>query len=190
MTFVHLHSLTLTSASSPESIAALLDSVTLPALRALKASPVVFERTTSSIARLLRRSSCSLNTLALDGAADELLIDLLNVPEIHNLRVLSIGGPWNSVTGHYLGISDTVLTQFQVVKTEQSDIQAVQGLTVLLPHLEEMILTGPRRWTKRTLVDLLSSRRNVDQKQAFRLRKITLQMGDDDFDVEDESAMN
>ncbi|KAK1224978.1 hypothetical protein PQX77_012127 [Marasmius sp. AFHP31] len=128
-----------------------------------------------------------LNILALNGVDDEPLIELLNIPEIRHLRTLSIGGLWSSEMRHYQGTSDTVLKQFQSVETEPHSIQAIKGPRVLLPYIEELFLTGPRRWTEKTLVNVLSSCRNVDWTQASRLRKITLQMGDDDSNLEDES---
>ncbi|KAL0067964.1 hypothetical protein AAF712_004867 [Marasmius tenuissimus] len=92
-TLAHLQSLKLFAASSPDSIAAFLDSVTLPALTSFQVFPLEADDIQSIVTRFLKRSACTLAILGLMGINDDTLIELLSLREIQGVQDLLISGP-------------------------------------------------------------------------------------------------
>ncbi|KAK1233194.1 hypothetical protein PQX77_003661 [Marasmius sp. AFHP31] len=186
-TLAHLRSLKLIAASSPNSIAAFLDSVTLPALTVLQAFPLEADGIQSTVTRFLSRSACTLVTLGLMGINDGTLIELLNLREIQGVRELLISGPRDPDTGHDRSVSDDVVTLLRRANTTPDPLQPNRVPEVLFPGLKKIYFAGLRRWTERTLVDMVASRRAHLNPDACLGRVTLMEVGD--FVFEDETAV-
>ncbi|KAF9263036.1 hypothetical protein L218DRAFT_1077445 [Marasmius fiardii PR-910] len=146
-----LHTLDLRTADTL-SIDQLLGSLTLPSLHKLVVSSAL--TATPSILAFLGRSACQLEECGVLSEEGANLVNLLKSESLQTVHTCSIRGTSFTAVENY-AISDASLSALQLRPSGKSN---------LLPHITELDLAGEhKKWSDKALVDMLASRRDIEQ---------------------------
>ncbi|KAL0578518.1 hypothetical protein V5O48_003461 [Marasmius crinis-equi] len=185
----HLHTLTLHPYREGEPDV-LLDSLVLPALKALHLTEDFCSTDAEAILNMVTRSSCQLEELTLFGENIGTVVDLEWSPDffysdgLKSVTQLHLSGGKRDENCR-ASIPDEVLDALRFVKSGSSQ-------RTPLPRLRSLRITGIKQWPDATLVNMLASRRGVGHLPAgtaTRLEEILLWgTGNDGFVLEDAVA--
>ncbi|KAF9254632.1 hypothetical protein L218DRAFT_459716 [Marasmius fiardii PR-910] len=163
---VKLHALHLsqTCRLADDSIAFLLNSLTLPSLRDLSIAPGW--DTNQSIIELLDRSACRLEKFTISNMTNLELIDLLRAGQLQTVHDLCLVGREETDPEGYTymsRVSDMVLDALKFLPPGKTTSRPN-----IFPHLTELTLDGEcyefwEKWSDKALVEILVSRRDIDQ---------------------------
>ncbi|KAL0067962.1 hypothetical protein AAF712_004865 [Marasmius tenuissimus] len=161
-TLERLHTLKLTCPQSLESIYRLLDSVTLPSLRALHIVADSTDSLCTSIHRLLCRSQCTVEDFKIVAADYNIIVEILKIPELQRICQLGIGG-----------FSESRLTSQRIMKVLEVEDDGSEG--TIMPHLQLLRLTDVSvdEDTNAAIVKMLSSRqKQPSSSDTVRLEEV------------------
>ncbi|KAL0573676.1 hypothetical protein V5O48_008273 [Marasmius crinis-equi] len=162
---------------------AMFESVTLPGLKTLRINVVP---PPGALLRFLERSSCQLEELSLLILYPDVLVQVLQAPQVQSITTLRISGMLSA--NKLFSVENDVLNVLRLKPVGQDSSQNDN----ILCNLSVLSLWGDKKWSDSSLVEMLASRVNLDQSLAqntSRLQAVEFNtMTEDGFSLEDEAA--